>query len=60
MLESTKASPRAPGNHGSFETGIAVPLQAATGTSDQGDAESAPDKATHLAVSPSPFFGEEG
>ena len=59
-MEESKASSRIPGNLGSFETGSAVPLQAATGTSDQGNAKSAPDKATHLAVCLSPFLGDEG
>ena len=48
LLEESEASSRIPGNPGMFETGSAVPLQAATGTSDQGNAESALDKATHL------------
>ena len=61
LLKESEVSSRVPGDQGSFETGSVVPLQqAATGTLDQGNAESAPDKATHLAVCPSPFFGDEG
>ena len=60
LLEESEASSRIPGDPGSFETGSAVPPQAATSTLDQGNAKSAPDKATHLAVCPSPFLGDEG
>ena len=60
LVVESEASSRIPGDPGCFETGIAVPPQAATSTSDQGDAKSAPDKATHLAVCPSPFLGDEG
>ena len=59
-MKESKASSGIPGDLGCLETGSAVPLQAGTRALDQGNTESALNKATHLAVCPFPFLGNEG